>query len=104
MRTYEQLSETEQTIAREHGIDSLLEDILTSRLRFDDKENHNDLQARIDKAIRAADDNLTPWFAAEIILETCREDIEGIAQCDAEKAIYLDAGEHAIYLPKAVGS
>jgi len=102
MRTYAQLNETEQALARSKATDDLLKTILDEGLRFDVEKNHNDLQARIDNAILAADDNLTPWFAAEYVMDTCREDIEGMAQCDAEDAIYLEAGEHAVYLPKAV--
>jgi len=104
MRTYAQLNETEQALARSKEVDDLLKAILDEDLRFDDEKNHDDLQARIDGAIISADQMQTPWFAAECIMETCREDIESLAQASAEDAIYLDAGEHAIYLRKVAGA
>jgi hypothetical protein len=39
----------------------------------------------------------TPWFASEYILETCREDLTGMAQCDAEDASYTEPGERIIH-------
>jgi hypothetical protein len=65
-------------------------------LRFNDALNGDDLQARIDKAIQTAEDNRTPWFAGECVLETCREEIEGMARCTAEDALYPEAGEYTI--------
>jgi hypothetical protein len=99
MRTFAQLSTTEQALAHSTAINELLEAIIIDGRCGE--ANHDDLQARIDNAVQAAEDNLTPWLIAEYIMDTCREDIESIAMCDAEDAIYLDAGEHAVYLPQS---
>jgi hypothetical protein len=109
MRTYEQLTEAEQEEAKNIALVTLLEAILEGGLRFadmiragrDDKANENDLQARIDKAWAEADRMQTPWFAHEYILDTCREDLEGMASCDAEDALYPDRTEYIIRLKGA---
>ena len=58
----------------------------------------NDLQARIDKAIQCANDNQTPWFAAECLFEdeTIKNDLTGMAECQAEDAKYAEANEYVI--------
>lgn len=96
MKRYAELTEKEQAAAREYQLSQLLQNILEGAIRFNDKLNKDKLQSKIDAAIKKADSMRTPWFAHEYIMETCREELEGMAQCSAEDAIYLDKGEHAV--------
>jgi hypothetical protein len=90
MKTYYQLTTDQQTVARNKCLRALLEDILDGGIRFNDALNHDDLQARIDAACEKAEKTLTPWFSPEFILDTCREDLEGMAQCEAEDTLYSE--------------
>ena len=92
MKTYEQLTSDEQAKAVNTCVDDLLTAILEG-LRFNDALNEDNLQARIDAARAKAKKMQTPWFAHEYILDTCREDLTGIARCDAEDAMYAEPGE-----------
>lgn len=98
MRTYDDLTVDEQKEAREHALTDLLRAILEQGLRFDDEANGDHLQERIDKALAEAERMQTPWFAHEYIMDTCREDLEGMATADAETAKYPDADERTIRL------
>jgi hypothetical protein len=95
VKTWTDLNEEQRAKAINREIENLLTEILEG-LRFNDALNRDDLQARIDKAIAEANRQRTPWFAGECILETCREEIEGMARCTAEDALYPEAGEYTI--------
>lgn len=97
MRKYDELTPEEQIKAKEIALTNLLTAIFEG-LRFSDELNHDDLQARIDCAIEKADEMKTPWFSHEYILDTCREELESMAQCDAEDALYPDENERIIRL------
>jgi hypothetical protein len=84
---FDQLNEEQQEKALQYHTSKLLQAICEG-LRFNDELNRDDLQAKIDKAFEIADKMQTPWFAHEYIMETCKEEIEGMAQCDAEDAEY----------------
>jgi len=96
MKRFERLSAEWQAKAVEKCTADLLKIIVESGIRFNDKLNHDKLQARIDAACAKAEEMQTPWFAGEYIMETCREEIEGMARCDAEDSLYPDPGEHVI--------
>ena len=98
MRKFEELSGTEQSKAESLALNRLLKGVVEGAVRFNDTLNGDDLQARIDAAIDKADKMQTPWFSHEYVLDTCREDLEGMARCDAESAIYLDMEEFAVHL------
>lgn len=95
MRTFDKLTADEQTRAVKRETDSLLTAILEGAIRFDDKLNGDDLQARIDKAIAKAEDMRTPWFAGEYIMDTCGDEIEGMAraEADSEDVLYADEND-----------
>ena len=95
MRTYQELNEAEQARAREVALNELLEAI-TEGVRFDDKANGDNLQARIDAAGERAEAMQTPWFWTSYIMDTCKEDLERMALSDAENALYPDSGERTI--------
>ena len=95
MKTYAELSAAEQTKARNACLDRLLKCIVEG-LRFNDALNGDDLQARIDLAVSKAESMQTPWFAGEYILDTCREDLEAMAICNAEDALYPSINETII--------
>jgi len=97
MKTFEQLTPVEQGRAVRTCLDNLLTDVIEGSLAFNDSLNGDDLQDRINAALAAAERMHTPWFASEYILETCREDLTGMAQCDAEDASYTEPGERIIH-------
>lgn len=98
MKTYTQLSDQEQNHAEKIALGNLINNVLEGAIRFNDKLNKNNLQANIDAACEKADKMQTPWFANEYILDTCREELESIAQCEAEDAFYPEAFENIIKL------
>ena len=97
MKTYEELNATEQDAALLKCTNSLLEAICNGEIRFNDSLNEDDLQARIDAAFNKAEVMDTPWFASEYIMETCKADIEGMAICEAQDALYSVSGEIIIH-------
>lgn len=96
MKTFNELTPEQQTKAVGRATNRLLEAICEGAIRFNDKLNRDNLQKRIDKAWKEMERNRTPWFIGETIMETCRDDIEGMARCEAEDAIYSEPGEHVI--------
>ncbi len=90
MKTYEQLTDIQKQSAVNYYLGFLLERIIGGSVRFNDKLNEDDLQARIDKAREKAEGMRTPWFAHEYILDTCREDLASMAQCEAEDSLYSE--------------
>lgn len=98
MRKFSDLTEQEQATAENKAAEELLRAILDGAVRFNDKLNGDSLQARIDKAVARADKMQTPWFAHKYIMDTCAEEIRGMARCDAEGTLYLDPGENAVRL------
>ena len=95
MRKYDELSPEEQTKAINVGINKMLEAI-SNGVRFNDELNGDGLQERIDQAIARADEMQTPWFASEYIMDTCGDEIRGMASCNAEEAFYPDDGDRVI--------
>jgi len=112
MKTYNELTDTEKIQARNASLTSLLTAI-TEGLRFDDESNSNTLQASIDAAFMEAEQNQTPWFAHEFILEArytpcekgmadsdglraVRDELDGMALCDAEDALYSEHTENIV--------
>jgi hypothetical protein len=95
MRKFDQLSEKEKQQAINQALESIVDSILQGAMRFDDSLNQDDLQERIDRAFEKAEENQTPWFAAEILLEDAyvKESLEGMALCDAEDSLYLEDSE-----------
>lgn len=93
IRTYDQLDEHQQENARASALESLLGAILEGGLRFDDELNHDDLQARIDAACQKANDMQTPWFSPSYIMDVAGDEITGMAECDAQDALYCTSPE-----------
>lgn len=97
MKTFEQLTKEQKAKAVEGETNSLLEAICSGAIRFNDRLNKDKLQARIDTALKKAESMGTPWFASEYIMDTCKDDIIGMAQCSAEDALYAEEHEHVIH-------
>ena len=112
MKTYEELTETEQGEARTVALPDLLTDLLEG-VRFSDELNHDTLQASIDAACERANDKGTPWFASEYIMDArydpgeghikeadglwpVKEILEGMALCQAEDTLYSESTEHVV--------
>jgi hypothetical protein len=89
MKRYHELTHMQQRKAFDKCTAALLNDI-SEGMRFNDALNGDNLQARIDRAFKDAELMRTPWFVGEYIMDTCREDIEGMAQCTAEDALYSE--------------
>ena len=96
MKTFNQLTPEQQKQAIDKETCSILTAICEGAIRFDDKKNKDDLQTRINAAVAKAEKMRTPWFSSEYILDTCREDIEGMARATAEDALYPEKDEHCI--------
>ena len=96
MKRFDELNEQQQKIAEEKALVSLLQAILSGAVRFNDALNHDNLQARIDAACEKAEQVQTPWFAHEYILDTCQDELEDMARCNAEDALYPEAGEYCV--------
>ena len=99
MKTFAQLTKAQQSAAIDSAVNRLLSAICEGAIRFNDELNCDDLQARIDAALVRADEMQTPWFSGEYVMDTCADDIRGMATCDAEDALYLEPGETAVPEP-----
>jgi len=97
MKTFSQLTKTQKNKAVEHYTNLLLKEIVEGTVRFNDKLNKDDLQARIDKAWKKAEAMQTPWFVGEYIMDTCRDDIESLAEANAEDALYPEENESVCF-------
>ena len=97
MKTYQQLTEAQQEKAREKALVELLKAILEGGIRFNDSLNGDGMQGKIDKACAEAEQMHTPWFAHEYVMDVVGDELRGMAQCDAEDAIYPE-GERIIHL------
>lgn len=95
MKTFDQLTEDQKRAAVNKCVERIVEDIVSGAIRFNDKLNGDDLQARIDAALDKAEKLRTPWFAGAHVLDACSQEIEGMALCDAEDALYSE-GERVI--------
>lgn len=96
MKRYDKLNAEEQARAFDKALNRLLQDVTEGLIRFNDSLNGDDLQARIDEAHAKAEAMRTPWFAHEYIMDTCREDLEGMARCEAEDSLYSQPGEFVV--------
>ena len=96
MKKYTELTEKQQDAAKAKCLNNLLQNIIEGGIRFSDKLNDDDLQARIDKAGEKAEAMKTPWFVSEYIMDTCKEDLEGLALAEAEDSLYSEENENVI--------
>jgi uncharacterized protein (DUF1697 family) len=93
MKTYDQLTEVQKQEAFRRRLEDVLTLLADGALRFNDEENGDDLQKRIDAAFRKANAMHTPWFIGNYILDTCSKEINDEVKCEIEKAIYPEKGE-----------
>lgn len=100
MRTWTELNKDEQDQALQIATDRILKDVVEGSIRFNDELNEDTLQAEIDQAIGKANRMQTPWFAGEYVFEAVGDMLEGMAQCDAEDALYPSPEEDIIRLGK----
>src|SRR3972149_6940703 len=96
MKTYEQLTVEQQKAAVDKCASNLLTAIVEGAIRFNDELNNDTLQERIDAAFAKADEMQTPWFSHEYIMDTCKDEIMGMAQCEAEDTLYPEPGEQCL--------
>jgi hypothetical protein len=85
MRKFNELSKAEKEEAINYMLTNLLKAI-TEGIEVFDKE----IQSRIEKAFRKAEQMQTPWFAHEYIMEDpiTKKYLQSIAEDEAQKALY----------------
>lgn len=98
MRTWYDLNDDERKRAVNKATERILGAVLEGAIHFNDALNQDDLQERIDDAIREANGNRTPWFAGEYVMESVGDTLRGMAQCDAEDSFFPACRERVIYL------
>ena len=88
---FDDLSMVDKRRSIKYFMNKLINRLVGREITFDDKANKDDFQARVDAAIEKAEDNRTPWFAGEYMLEDSylEEMIYAMARSDAKSAIYL---------------
>jgi hypothetical protein len=91
MRTYQDLTEEEQTRAREKALEENLTAITEGIYPLGMKK-------RITAAGKKANDMQTPWFWTSYIMDTCKDDLETMALREAEEALYPGSGERIIWI------
>ena len=96
MKTYNELTEEQKKKAVEKELTELLTAIIEGAIVFNDEDNGDDLQKRIEVAAEKADKMRTPWFVHEYIMDTCKEELTGMATGTAEDALYAEANEYVI--------
>lgn len=96
MRTWNQLNSDEQQRAVNKALRTLITDITRGVIRFNDQLNNDNLQSKIDIAIKNATDNQTPWFAEEFVYEAVGDELKPIANCNAEYSFYPSPNEQII--------
>ncbi len=96
MKSFDQLTTAQQQKAIDSCTTRLLQAVCEGAIQFNDAANHDDLQARIEAAFAKAEKMRTPWFSGEYIMDTCRDDLEGMARCEAEDALYSEPGENVL--------
>jgi len=97
MKTYEQLTREQQGLAVENCLENLLKAIADG-LRFNDEMNGDGLQATIDAANQAAEDNQTPWFWSSFVMESDAGPVlRSMAEVDAEDALYQCTDDPTVY-------
>lgn len=101
MKTFYELTAEQQKEAVEIMTNELLTYIVNGTIVFNDDLNAETLQSRIDTAFDKAEQMQTPWFAAEYVMETCSEDIEGMARYEAENAVYNNGDTRVVTLRTA---
>ncbi len=100
MKTFTQLTQAQQSAAIDDATNRLLSAICEGAIRFNDELNGEDLQARIDAALVRAPHRKRSKSPGEYVMNTCADDIRGMARCDAEDALYIEPGETAVPEPK----
>jgi hypothetical protein len=102
MKKYTDLTAEQQAEAVHDALSNVLEDVVSGALCFADELNGDDVQQRIDAALKEADRLQTPWFAGEVVMEdsSVAAVLRGLAQADAEDedTYYLEAGERVVRL------
>jgi hypothetical protein len=91
MRTYQDLTEEEQTRAREKALNDNLTAITEGIYPLG-------MEKRIEAAGKKANAMQTPWFWTEYIMDTCKDDLETMSLRDAEEALYPEPGERIIWI------
>lgn len=94
MKRYDELTPEQRTKAQFVYRNKVIYALIEQRVRFNDP----DLVKRFDEAVEKAENNRTPWFLGEFILEDAvlKAMIISMALESAEDSIYLEDDEIAI--------
>jgi hypothetical protein len=90
MKTFQELSARQQARAKEQALGRLLQKVSEGTISF---PGNKDLQKKVADAAAEAERLKTPWFIAEMILDTCRDEFEQFAAMDAARAFYREPSE-----------
>ncbi len=97
MRTYTDLSESDQKRARGKALMLPLTAVSESATRFNDELNGDNLQAKNNQAWDDARLRM-PRLTHEHIIDEIRAEMEGMALYAAQNAIYPEPGTRVIFL------
>ena len=98
MKKWNGLSANDQQRAIDRATNAILDAVVKGTIRFSDELNGDTLQAEIDAAIKQANENRTPWFAGECVMEAVGSRLRGMGKTDAQDAYYPEVGEGIIRL------
>lgn len=94
MRTFDQLTPNEQAAADVMAMKRLLERICEGRIRFLDRA----AQLKVNQAAKKANDNGTPWFMHEYVMDALADELRPLAQQWSRTAHYKDPGDLVLEL------
>lgn len=88
MREYQCLSENEKKKVVSEILNELVESVLERRLMFDDQDNADNFQLRIDEAVAKAARDGRPWLAGDYVMGEVGEELKSMAASKASEYIY----------------
>jgi hypothetical protein len=99
MKRYDDLTESKKAEAIERCIVKGIRFVMDGG-RLDDAANGNDLRARMDAAMKKAEDMKTPWYAVAYMMddEVLKRHFMLLGKSVAESAYYPEHGELVVYL------
>lgn len=98
MKTWTQLSNTQQQLAVDSRLNWLLEKICSGELKFNDE----DMQSEVERAAQDADSMRTPWFMASYVMDRLGDRLRVMATSECEQILYAESHEVVMAEPMVV--